>query len=533
MKIAALLLLVSTFILFYLQNSTIILQKLFKLSKSNDIINIRQDKNIVRGITMNNSILKNHIYKVNKIMSFFLIFLAVISVIYCFVVNMPILLLSSAIFIFISIFILFAYRKQKFETLSSYILCISLILTFVLPFPNKEYLFVSVIPIIVAAMYFNQKLFIISTFILNISIIAKELAMGKLDTNFLITLIVIDFIILVLFFLSKMGNNLIILASSENDKVSDLLSQLKETIEIVKTNSDNLNKDITHSNFNLESIKKNGETVTSSVQEISKGIIEQTESVSKISEMMNEADQKVEEVNELSKQLADISSETSDIVVEGSEKITNMDKQMNIINQAVTKSYSTVLELNENMDEVNSFLSGIAQISEQTNLLALNAAIEAARAGESGKGFAVVAEEVRKLAEQSTTTADQISQIITTIKEKSKDVLEEVQNGTTATNEGEKIVKQVNENFNKINLSFKEIDKYISEELTKNENISLLFSQIRSETESIASISEEHSAATEELMATTEEHNASIETIYNSMLEIQKSCENLQEVVKN
>ena len=165
--------------------------------------------------------------------------------------------------------------------------------------------------------------------------------------------------------------------------------------------------------------------------------------------------------------------------------------------------------------------------------MALNAAIEAARAGESGKGFAVVAEEVRKLAEQSATTTEQISEIIINIQEKSRDVLEDVQNGTLATNEGEKIAKAVNENFEKINQSFKKIDEYIYEELTKNQNISSLFSQIRAETESIATISEEHSAATEELMATTEEHNASIETIYNAMLDIQKACENLQNIVNN
>jgi len=215
------------------------------------------------------------------------------------------------------------------------------------------------------------------------------------------------------------------------------------------------------------------------------------------------------------------------------KKINNIAYQMYIINQAVTKSYATVLELNENMDAVNSFLTSIAQISEQTNLLALNAAIEAARAGESGKGFAVVAEEVRKLAEQSATTTEQISEIIINIQEKSRDVLEDVQNGTLATNEGEKIAKAVNENFEKINQSFKKIDEYIYEELTKNQNISSLFSQIRAETESIATISEEHSAATEELMATTEEHNASIETIYNAMLDIQKACENLQNIVNN
>ncbi|HOA81469.1 MAG TPA: methyl-accepting chemotaxis protein [Defluviitaleaceae bacterium] len=482
---------------------------------------------------MNASILKTHIHKVNKVMTYFLIFLAAISIITAFVANMHILLINFSVFVLSFIFIIFSNRKQKFEILSSYIISFSLVLLFVLSLPSNEYLFIAIIPIIIASMYFDKKLIVTTSIVLNITILAKEFIAGDVNSYFITMLLMIDFTILILFSLSIIGNHLIHLAGSETLKSNNLLSQLNETMEIIKETSENLNKDIQNSNFNLELIKRNGDTVTSSVQEISKGIIEQTESVSRISEMMNDADKRVEEVNELSKQLADISSETSEIVHEGSGKINNMAHQMNIINQAVTKSYATVLELNENMDEVNSFLSSISQISEQTNLLALNAAIEAARAGESGKGFAVVADEVRKLAEQSATTTDQISEIIINIKEKSKDVLEDVQSGTLATNEGEKIAKEVNENFDKINLSFKKIDQYIYDALDKNENISSLFSQIRTETESIAAISEEHSASTEELMATTEEHNASIETIYNYMLEIQNSCENLKNIVNN
>lgn len=185
------------------------------------------------------------------------------------------------------------------------------------------------------------------------------------------------------------------------------------------------------------------------------------------------------------------------------------------------------------MDEIITFLSGITQIADQTNLLALNAAIEAARAGESGKGFAVVADEVRKLAEQTSNTVKQIDQIMTKIKIKSLKVVDKVKDGSIATNEGTVLITDVTEGFNKIQLSFKDIDSNIANELKMIENASSIFSKIHLETESIASISEEQSSATEEMLATMEEQSKIINLIYTSMQEINKSSENLQEIIRN
>jgi methyl-accepting chemotaxis protein len=76
-----------------------------------------------------------------------------------------------------------------------------------------------------------------------------------------------------------------------------------------------------------------------------------------------------------------------------------------------------VQNLNMNISKINDITSIINNVSEQTNLLALNAAIEAARAGEAGRGFAVVAEEIRKLAEQSKASSEDITKLVSSISE--------------------------------------------------------------------------------------------------------------------
>jgi methyl-accepting chemotaxis protein len=202
-------------------------------------------------------------------------------------------------------------------------------------------------------------------------------------------------------------------------------------------------------------------------------------------------------------------------------------KMLNEKNNAVKKAshqiYESVRETNDYTQEIDKASDMIKDIADQTNLLALNAAIEAARAGESGKGFSVVAEEIRKLAEQSTIFAKDISGRIEKLSQKNAEsvvAVGDVENALTAQSES---LKEAVRKFDgiagsveAINLSVEDI-MALSHQLTENKD------DLLKTFEHFAAISEESAAGTEEASAAIDEQTASIE-------ELTASGENLKQL---
>ncbi len=116
--------------------------------------------------------------------------------------------------------------------------------------------------------------------------------------------------------------------------------------------------------------------------------------------------------------------------------------QLGTLINMVTESNRVTEELNQKVENVNAIIKLIDDIADQTNLLALNAAIEAARAGEMGKGFTVVAEEVRKLAEKTQKSTDDVRAVLGQLQEESQRSLENSQKMERIANDSAGILNQ-------------------------------------------------------------------------------------------
>ncbi|HBN95996.1 MAG TPA: hypothetical protein DDZ66_06830 [Firmicutes bacterium] len=177
---------------------------------------------------------------------------------------------------------------------------------------------------------------------------------------------------------------------------------------------------------------------------------------------------------------------------DGTRAISDIVRQMQILRDNTQNLANEVGSLGSLSDEIGNIVNTISAIADQTNLLALNAAIEAARAGEHGRGFAVVADEVRKLAEQSSTATTDIGSLIG-----------QIQNGITATvsgmSEGSRQAEMALDNVNQSSEILGNILEAVEEIERQVEEFTAGLEQVNSGGHEIASATEEQAASMQEV----------------------------------
>jgi len=225
----------------------------------------------------------------------------------------------------------------------------------------------------------------------------------------------------------------------------------------------------------------------SSVQQ-SSGATEQSAAVTEITATTEELARSAAGISNNAQQL----SQVADTTVKG----------MHAINDKIGSMAKRMLTLGEKSQAIGNITKIIDDLADQTNLLALNAAIEAARAGEAGRGFAVVAAEVRKLAERSTESTEEIRGVIGEIQAESNAAILGVEEATKATTQGLEQTEQTISVIKEISLSTQQQRSAADQVVQSMHNVNEVSKQFLASTKEVASSAQQINQIAEEFKAT-------------------------------
>ncbi|WOD62424.1 methyl-accepting chemotaxis protein [Niallia taxi] len=313
--------------------------------------------------------------------------------------------------------------------------------------------------------------------------------------------------------------------NSMADGIKELVETIGETSQALASSSEQLSA-------SSEESSKASEHISETIQELAASSENQMTLMASSSEGINNVTGSTERISANAEKVAATAENTAEASKKGLRNIEEVTTQMNSINTNVGNLSVSINTLEGRIKEIGEITKAITDISSQTNLLALNAAIEAARAGEQGKGFAVVADEVRKLAEQSSQSAEQITSLISQIQVDTKTTIQSMSTAKNEVDLGLNIVQNAGNSFGEIEVSINDLVKLFEEVFVSLKELKDNTDVINVSVMEVNSMAGEAAANTENVSAATEEQVASMEEIAASSSSLANLAESLQELIR-
>ncbi|WP_162848514.1 methyl-accepting chemotaxis protein [Paenibacillus nanensis] len=273
------------------------------------------------------------------------------------------------------------------------------------------------------------------------------------------------------------------------------------------------------------------EEVTSAIQEVAAGSDTQLQSFQECQRAMNEMAIGIGRIAESASSVSEMAAGTTALASEGGTVIEHTQRQMQEVEQHIEHTVSVLHELKEHSDQISDILGMISEVANQTNLLALNASIEAARAGEHGKGFAVVAVEIRKLAERSKASSDQIGAILTSIGSRSREAASAMEHSVSAVRTGSAVSKQAEEAFRSIVESIKQVSEQVQEVSAAAQQMSASSEQVAASLDQLEQITHDSASNAQRVAAASEEQLASMQEVASASEQLRSMASNLKDAV--
>ena len=292
-----------------------------------------------------------------------------------------------------------------------------------------------------------------------------------------------------------------------------MLENQKNTLSQINTISSDMASSAEELTASSEEVNASSEEVSQNIEEVMNNILTNERMMASIEEEMGNLKSSIDVSSEFANKSQAVCKESMVVADEGRTGVQSSVQSISNISKSTSEIIDSFAELNVQAKKVTGISEIIKGIAEQINLLALNASIEAARAGEAGRGFSVVAEEVRKLAEQTTSESSNIHEVLNEISTLIDHANNNVNDSKIHVDEGEMTIQSLDGKFMNIITTFESLNEYVAKLETICEDQVVISDEIMSSVENSTKSSKENAEKAQEISAATEEQTAITEAL--------------------
>ena len=279
------------------------------------------------------------------------------------------------------------------------------------------------------------------------------------------------------------------------DGLSGMIAHTKHLIAKVEGISGNLVDSVEAVTSSATVIYEASDHIHGAAGEIEAGVNQQADESVSCLDQMDSLSHKLEKLNQNTKIINEIVHVTAGAVGDGVYNMDSLNEKTKSTTSITKNVIETIQLLEVKSRSIGAIVNAIDDIAEQTNLLSLNASIEAARAGAAGKGFVVVADEIRKLAEQSSVSANKIEEIIDEIVDSTSKAVKIAMEAQEIVHEQEVAVSSTTSSFENIDNQIKKLSRALEDILVSVQEIDSARIQTLAAIENISAVSEENASA--------------------------------------